>query len=167
MAPFAGTLPNRVWMLPRSSTKWRSRRAAASCARRRTDPVATVAPTGRPARVEPISASRGVASLAEGGEMQPVSRRRRQVLGGVHCHVGVAAQHGVLDLFDEHALTADGVQWHLGVLGAITQGLDEGELHDEVAVGGHQHLGDHLSLCSRLSTAAGGQTQRPGAVHHR
>ena len=44
--PPSGTRSRRVAMLPRSSTKRRSGRAAASWARRRTEPVATVAPAG-------------------------------------------------------------------------------------------------------------------------
>ena len=46
-------------MLPRSSAKCRSGRKAASCARRRGAPVATVAPLGKSARRYPTRASLG------------------------------------------------------------------------------------------------------------
>jgi hypothetical protein len=46
IAPPAGSFSSRVWMLPRSSSNTRSRRARWSWARRRTDPVAIVAPNG-------------------------------------------------------------------------------------------------------------------------
>ena len=68
-------------MLPRSSTNWRSGRTAVNWARRRTDPVATVAPSAKSARVAPTSTSRGVAPFAEGGDHQPLGGDRRQVLG--------------------------------------------------------------------------------------
>ena len=68
IAPPSGTLPSRVWMLPRSSTKSRSGRTAASCARRRTEPVATVAPSEQLVERRPTSASRGVAPFAERGD---------------------------------------------------------------------------------------------------
>ena len=57
IAPPSGTLSSRVWMLPRSSTNSRSGRARRSWARRRTEPVATVAPAGRSTSVRPTSAS--------------------------------------------------------------------------------------------------------------
>ena len=48
----------RVGTLPRSSAKRRSGRMAASCARRRTEPVPILPPRGIAASVEPTSASR-------------------------------------------------------------------------------------------------------------
>ena len=60
IAPPSGILPSRVSMLPRSSTNDRSGRTAASCARRRTDPEATVAPSASPSSVEPTSTSCGL-----------------------------------------------------------------------------------------------------------
>src|SRR5262245_62364093 len=49
---------SRVAMLPRRPWNVRSGRACASCARRRSDPLATVAPDGRAASVAPTRASR-------------------------------------------------------------------------------------------------------------
>src|SRR5437588_1220951 len=59
MASNSDALASRVSMLPRRPAKVRSGLAHASWARRRTDPVPTRAPTGRPSSVEPTSASRG------------------------------------------------------------------------------------------------------------
>ena len=57
IAPPSGSFDRRVWMLPRSSWNDRSGRTAASCARRRTDPVATGAPSGSSCSFAPTSAS--------------------------------------------------------------------------------------------------------------
>ena len=97
-------------MLPRSSTKRRSGRTAASWARRRTEPVATGAPSARSPRARPIEGVGGVAPHAEGGEAQAGRRVAREVLGRVDGGVGSAVEHRLLDLLDEHALAADGVQ---------------------------------------------------------
>ncbi len=59
IAPPAGTFASRVWMLPRSSVNARSGRAWASCARRRTAPVATVAPGASSWSARPTRQSRG------------------------------------------------------------------------------------------------------------
>src|SRR4051794_15745552 len=59
MASNSDALASRVSMFPRRPANVRSGRAHASCARRRTEPVPTRAPTGRPSSVEPTSASRG------------------------------------------------------------------------------------------------------------
>ena len=78
IAPPSGTFASRVWMLPRSSTNVRSGRTAASCARRRTDPVATVAPGASCVERSPDQARRRRSRrAAERADHQPVVRRRR------------------------------------------------------------------------------------------
>ena len=106
---------------------------AASWARRRTDPVATVAPGGELGRAADRSARRR--RRAGAGTRRSTSAscgRRRQVLGRVHGDVGAPVEHGLLDLLDEHALAADHVQRH--VLAAVAGRLDEHQL--DVAAGG-------------------------------
>src|SRR5829696_6163836 len=58
MASTSAARARRVAMLPRRPSKRRSGRTWASWARRRSDPVATVAPSGRPSSVVPTRASR-------------------------------------------------------------------------------------------------------------
>ena len=67
-------------MLPRNPVNVRSGRSQANWARRRTDPVATVAPGARSASVEPTSTSRG---SARGG-----TAATWYTLGYAHRHLG-------------------------------------------------------------------------------
>ena len=101
----------RVAMLPRSSANVRSGRSAASCARRRTEPVADPR-AGRAASssVEPTSASRGSARSGTAASTRPSGcGRRGQVLGRVHREVGAPCEHRVLHLLHEDAGAAEGV----------------------------------------------------------
>ena len=64
-------LASRVPMLPRRSTKVRSGRRWPNCARRRIDPVATVAPRGRSSSRQPTRASRGSARSGMATRVRP------------------------------------------------------------------------------------------------
>ena len=123
IASNSAALSSRVCMLPRSSAKPRSGRIAASCARRRTEPVATVAPVGSASSVEPTSASRASRPLGDRGERQTVGGVGREILGRVHRDVGASVEHGLLHLLHEHARPTDRVDRHVGA--AITGGLDD------------------------------------------
>ena len=61
MAAKSAAFSSRVAMLPRSSAKFRSGRRWARWARRRTEPVAMIAPAGRSAQRAPTNTSRGSA----------------------------------------------------------------------------------------------------------
>ena len=144
----------------------RSGRTAASWARRRTEPVATVAPGASSSRAGPISASAGSRRAHEGADRQRLVGTRRQVLGRVHGDVGAAVEDGVLDLLDEHALAADRVQRH--VLAAVAGRLDEHELGRAVR-SPRQRVGDGLGLGPRLRAARGwpGAARRHGGAQRR
>ena len=93
IAPPSGTLPSRVWMLPRSSTNWRSGRATRELGApaHRTGGDRRARAAGRRAR-SPTSASAALAARQNAASVKPVGGRRRQVLGRVHGDVGVAAR---------------------------------------------------------------------------
>ena len=98
-------------MLPRSSTNVEvGAERRASWARRRTEPVATVARRREPGESAPDQRVAAIAPLGDRGDDKPSERHRRQVLGGVHRHVGAPVEHRGLHLLDEHALATDRVQ---------------------------------------------------------
>lgn len=70
-APSSPARATRRSMLPRSGAKTRSGRAAASCARRRTEPVPTHPPVGSAASDEPTSASRGSCRSGTAASVRP------------------------------------------------------------------------------------------------
>ena len=70
-APPAGTRLSRVAMLPRSSTNSRSGRSAESWARRRCEPVATVAPGAKSVRAAPTNASRASPRPGTAASLRP------------------------------------------------------------------------------------------------
>ena len=89
--------------------------------------------------VRPISASAASRRRRKAPIAQRVVGDRREVLGRVHGDVGPAVEHGLLDLLDEDALAADGVQ--RDVLAAVTGRLDEHQL--DVAPGRPPELVGH------------------------
>ena len=85
--------------------------AAASCARRRTEPV-PIAPAGRDL-VERASRRARRADRPRSGtaaSTSPAGVVGRQILGRVHREVGAAVEHGLLHFLHEHARAADRVQ---------------------------------------------------------
>ena len=164
MAPPSGILSRRRAMLPRSSTKRRSGRTPASWARRRTEPVATTAPSSRSPRDRPISGVGGVAPDAERGEAQAGRRLAREVLGRVHGGVGAAVEHCLLHLLDEDALAADRVQRNR--LLAVPARLDEHQLRRPPG-GRRDGVGDDLRLSPRLRAAPSGEPERSFRGHQR
>ena len=103
-------LRSRVAMLPRSSANVRSGASAASCARRRTEPVPTRAPVGSASSVEPDERVARVAPLGHRREHEAVGRvDGGQILGRVHREVGAAVEHRLLHLLHEHAGAPDRV----------------------------------------------------------
>ena len=79
-------------MLPRSRTTLRSGRRSSSSARRRGEPVATVAPGPSPASERPMSASAASSRSGTHGKHESVGRDARQVLRAVDRDVGLARQ---------------------------------------------------------------------------
>ena len=77
----------------------------------------------------------------------------------MHRDVGPTVEHGLLDLLDEDALAADGVQRH--VLAAVAGGLDEHELDRRAGRVASTALGDGLGL-RRASGAPPRRAQRGG-----
>ena len=143
-------------MFPRSSVNCRSGRTHESWACRRTDPVATVAPSGRSVSARPISASAASRRVVNAPMTSPSCVADGKILRRVHRGVGPTIEHGLLDLLDEHALAADHMQ--RDVLAPIAGRLDEHELG--VATRGPERLRHRTCLSTSLGTATRGQPQR-------
>ena len=141
-------------MLPRSPTKRRSGRAAASWAWRRSEPVATSARSGRSARVGADERVAGVAPLGHARDHQAGHGDRRQVLGRVDGEVGPAVEHGGLHLLGEDALAAELPD--RDVEPAVALRVDDDELDLDVGVDGAQQRGDVLGLPPGERAAPGG-----------
>ena len=78
-------------------------------ARRRTEPVATVAPGASSIEREADEAVARVAALGHGGQRETRRGGRRQILGRVHGEVGAPVEHRLLHLLHEHTLAAERV----------------------------------------------------------
>ena len=145
----------------RGARRRRGRAAAtASWARRRTEPVATVAPGARSAQRAADERVAGVAPLRDGGQHQARRGDRGQVLGRVHGEVGPPVEHGLLDLLDEHALAAE-----LALSGASRRRspvrLDEHQLGPQARMRG---LRAGRRRARPASGPAGCRGWRPGAA---
>ncbi len=122
-------------------------------------------PGGEPVEARPDQHVAGIAPLGKGGQDEPGGgqlRRGGQVLGRVHGGVGVAPGHGGLDLLDEHALTAQPGERHVGA--PVTLGVDHHQLGHPA--GGGQQTGDALGLPHGQRRAPGGQPEPAGGVGH-
>ena len=106
-APSWAARSSRVAMFPRSSAKVRSGRSQASWARRRTDPVATVAPAGRSASRDPTRASRGSARSGIQARRRPSGVVEGRSLAEWTARSARPSRTAVLDVGDEGPLTPD------------------------------------------------------------
>ena len=122
---------------------------ASSSARRRSEPVATSAPSGRSASVEPDQRVARIAALGHGREHEPGHGDRRQVLGAVHREVGAPVEHGGLHLLGEHALAAELVDGHVEAPVALR--VDDDELHLDRRVHRRAAATATCSACHRAS----------------
>ncbi|GIT01143.1 MAG: hypothetical protein CM1200mP26_28550 [Acidimicrobiales bacterium] len=103
--PAHPTCPAGCRYCPERPTKVRSGRRWPSCARRRIDPVATVAPRGRSSSRQPPRASRGSARSGMAIRVRPSGVSAGKSLAKWPGYVGSTVEHRVLDLLDEHPLT--------------------------------------------------------------
>ena len=130
----------------------------ASCARRRTEPVATVAPGASSIESESDEAVTRVAALGHRGDREPRRCGRREILRGVDGEVGVAVEDRGLHLLDEHTLSAELVD--RAIARPVAQRLDEHEL--DVDVGDRSARADRPH--ARLATGRGGFPAWPPAA---
>ena len=87
--------------------KVRSGRSHASWARRRAEPVATVAPGARSSRRAPTMTSRGSARSGTQARTSPSGVTEGRSLAECTASIGAAVEHGQLHLLDEHPLAAE------------------------------------------------------------
>ena len=157
-----GDLLEASWRCCRAARRTcRSGRTAASWARRRTEPVATVAPDASSAEGRADERVGGIAPGAERADRRGRRGCRRQVLGRVHGDVGATVEHRLLDLLDEHALAADRVQRRRLI--AVAGRLDEHELGRSPGQRRDRRRRRRAAWVARLRAPAGGQPERPAA----
>ena len=149
IAPPSGIRSSRVGMLPRNSRNSRSGRTRRSCARRRTDPVATGAPWASRSSVDPIRTSATDRRSTKAPISSPRCIARGKVLGGVHGDLGTTVEHGPLHLLREHALAADRVQGDVAGLGAVAERLDQHQFGVDALRA--ELIGDRLGLGAGLA----------------